>query len=100
MSTQTNITFRSLPAKYGGLDLPIFSELPSIEFQNSQIMSEDLRNKIIEHERAGRLQHDKKIKESKNNIRNIKQVRHRSILKRLRNDMSDEHPRLNEVNQQ
>ena len=32
----------SLPAKYGGLCLPIFSELAGIEFQNSQIMSENL----------------------------------------------------------
>ena len=40
----------SLPAKYGGLGLPIFLELADIEFQNSQIMSENLRNKIIEQE--------------------------------------------------
>ena len=33
-----------LPAKYGGLGIPIFSELAGI----SQIMSEDLRNKMIE----------------------------------------------------
>ena len=32
----------SLPAKYGGLCLPIFSERAGIEFQNSQIMSENL----------------------------------------------------------
>ena len=42
----------SLPAKYGGLGLPIFSELAGIEFKNSQIMSDELRNKIIEEKRA------------------------------------------------
>ena len=31
----------SLPAKSGGLGIPIFSELAGIEFQTSQIMSED-----------------------------------------------------------
>ena len=41
-----------LPAKYGGLGIPIFSELIGIEFQNSQIMSEDLRNKIIQQEKV------------------------------------------------
>ena len=53
-------------------------------------MSEDLRNKINEQER----------KENKNNIRKSKQARHHSILQRLRNDMSDEQRRLNEINQQ
>ena len=66
----------SLPAKYGGLGLPIFPELAGTEFQNSQIMSEDLRNKTIEQERAGSQQHDEKIKENKNNIRNSKQVQY------------------------
>ena len=51
----------SLPAKYGDLGLPIFSELADIEFQNSQIISENLRNKSSQ-------QHGKKIKENKNNI--------------------------------
>ena len=37
-------------------------------------MSEDLRNKIIEQERASSQQHDKKIKENKNNIRKSKQA--------------------------
>ena len=40
----------SLPAKYGDLGISIFSGLANIEFQNSQIMSEDLRNKITEQE--------------------------------------------------
>ena len=43
----------SLSPKYGGLGLPIYSEPAGIEFQNSQIMSEDLRHKIIEQEQAG-----------------------------------------------
>ena len=90
----------SLPAKYGGLGLPIFSELAGIEFQNSQIMPENLRNKIIEDERASSQQHYKKIKENKNNIRRSKQARHYSVLRRLRNDMSNEQRRLNEINRQ
>ena len=52
----------SLPTKYGGLGLPIFSELAGTEFQNSQIMSEDLRNKIIQQEPADIKQHKEKIK--------------------------------------
>ena len=73
-------------------------ELAGIEFQNSQIMSEDLRNKITEHERASSQQHGKWIKENKNNIQKSKQFRHQTILQRLRNDMSDEQRRLNEIN--
>ena len=82
------------------MDIPTLSELAGIEFQNSQIISEDLRNKTIEQEQVGSQQHDEKINENKNNIRNSKQSRHRSILQRLRNDMSDEHQRSNEINQQ
>ena len=93
----------SLPKKYGRLGLPIFSELSGIEFQNSQIMSENLRNKTIEEERASSQQHDKKIKkikESKNNIRKSKQPCYHSILQRLRNNMSNKQRRLNEKNRQ
>ena len=45
-------------------------------------------------------QHDKKIKENKKNIRRSKHAHHHLILQRLRNDMSDEQRRLNEVNRQ
>ena len=81
----------SLPAKYGGLGIPIFPELAGIEFQISQIISEDLRNKVIKQELAGSQQRDEKLKENKNNIRNSKQAHHQSVLQRLRNDMPDEH---------
>ena len=90
----------SLPAKDGGLGIPVFTEIAGIEFQNSHIMSEDLRNKIIEQERASSQKYDKKIKPNKNNIRKNKQSRHHTILQRLRNDMSDQQRRLNEINQQ
>ena len=63
-------------------------------------MSENLRNKIIEQDRASSQHQDKKIKENKNNIRRSKQTRHHSILQSLRNDMSDEQGRLNEINRQ
>ena len=88
----------SLTAKYGGLGIPIFSQLAGIEFQNSQIMSEDLQNKTIEQERASSQQHGKKIKENKNNIEKSKQSCHHTIVQRLQNDMSDEQRRLNEIN--
>ena len=39
--------FLSLHAKYGGLGLPIFSEIAGIQFQNSQIRSEDLQTKLL-----------------------------------------------------
>ena len=58
----------SLPAKYGGLGIPIFSELAGIEFQTSQTCQ-----KIIEQERASSQQDERKIKENKNNIRKSKQ---------------------------
>ena len=90
----------SLSAKYGGLCLPIFSELADIEFQNSQIMSENLRNKIIEQERASSQQHDRKIKKNKNSMQRSKQVCHHSILQRIHNGLSDEQRRLNEINRQ
>ena len=70
----------SLHAKYDGLGLPIFSALAAC---NSRIISEDLRNKIIEQERAGSQLHHKKIKENKNNIRKSKQARYHSVLQRL-----------------
>ena len=63
-------------------------------------MSENLRNKIIEQERVSSQQHNKKIKENKNNIRRSKQARYHSILQGLRNDMPDEKRLLNEINRQ
>ena len=68
-------------------------------------MSENLRNKIIEQEQASSQQHDKNIKENKNNMRRSKHARHHSVKtqsrpSRLRNDMSDEQRRLNEINRQ
>ena len=90
----------SLPARYGGLGLPILSEIAGIEFQNSHIMSEDLRNKTTEQKQESSQLHDKKIKDNKNNIRKSKQPRHHSILQRLRNYTSDEQRLLNEINQQ
>ena len=59
-------------------------------------MSEDLRNKIIEQELANSQLHDKKIKENKNNIRKMKQARHRAVFQRLRNDISNKQRRLNQ----
>ena len=70
----------SLPAKCDGFGLPIFSALAAC---NSRIISEDLRKKIIEQERAGSQLHHKKIKENKNNIRKRKQARYHSVLQRL-----------------
>ena len=37
----------SLPAKYGGLGLSIFSELAGIEFQNSQIYQKNYDKKLM-----------------------------------------------------
>ena len=55
------------------MGIPIFTEFAGTDFQNSEVKSEDARNKIIEQEQAGSRQHDEKIKENENNIRNSKQ---------------------------
>ena len=62
-------------------------------------MSEDLRNKIIEQERASSQKNEKNVKENKNNVQKSKQSCHNLILQRLQNDMSDEQRRLNEIKQ-
>ena len=51
----------SLPAEYGGLAVPIFAEISDDEYKsNSLIISEHLRNKIIQQQHEYTADHDTK----------------------------------------
>ena len=48
----------SLPVKLGGLGIPIFSEICETEYSNSLIITENLRNNIIQQNRQYEIDQD------------------------------------------
>ena len=54
----------SLPTKLGGMDIPVFSEIANIEFQNSSLLTKEHVSLIAEQETTYRIQ-----KETINNIK-------------------------------
>ena len=45
---ETGIKLLSRTPKFGGLGIPTFSEISDVEYENSTIITEDLRNKIVQ----------------------------------------------------
>ena len=59
----------SLPAKYGGLAIPIFAEISDDEYKNSLNVTEHLRNNIIQQQHEYTADHDTKT--AKNMIKSM-----------------------------
>ena len=64
----------SLPPKYGGLGIPIFSEIAEHEYQNSLYITEKLRDNSIQQHK--RFEGDPDITKKKNKIKAEKHARH------------------------
>jgi len=86
----------SLPAKLGGLGLPIFSDIADIEYQNSMNVTRQLKENIINQERI--YQVDDKVKSLKFKIKTEKLIRNTKTLEKLKENMNENEKKLNEIN--
>ena len=94
--TENDRKLLSLALRLGGLCIPILEELCEIEYQNSIMISEHLCNRITDqfgtHEPDPELDTKKKQEKSMNNDRQKK------ILETIRNEMSSEERKQNDLN--
>ena len=88
----------SLPVKYGGLGIPIFSEISNLEYENSMLVTENLRNKI--NEQVRQYEADSDLQKKKNKIKANKTERYKTIIGDVKNTMNDQGIRLNKMNQE
>ena len=88
----------SLPCKYGGLGIPICSELAEQEYHNSREITQNLRKNIIDQE--VRYVTDPKRGEKINKIKLKKHKLYQLKLDETRKEMNEHQRKLNEINQQ
>ena len=88
----------SLPVKYGGLGLPVYSELSDREYENSILITEHLRNNIIQQVRQ--YCHDPDINKKKNKLKVDRAVSQKKVLDATRQKMNEQQIRLNNINQE
>ena len=86
----------SLPTKYGGLGIPIFSKTSQIEYENSLLITEHLRNNIVDQNIQ--YESDPNIMKKKNQIKAAKANRNHELLQNLKAKMSPSQIRRNELN--
>ena len=88
----------SLPVKYGGLGIPLFSEISNLEYDNSLLITENLRNKI--NDQIRQYEADPDLQKKKNKIKANKAERYKAILDDIKNAMNDQSVRLNTINRE
>ena len=88
----------SLPVRLGGLGIPIFSESCVFEYQNSQRKTSQLKQKILDQTVEYSIDKEKE-KEVERVLRKERDDRNEAILKSLRENMSVEEIRANDVAQ-
>ena len=94
---QTERRLISLPVKYGGLGIPIFSEVSDQEYSNSLVVTENLCKKIVAQHRQ--FEHDPERNKKKNKIKNEKDKTFKATLDDLKREMKTDIIRLNEIHQ-
>ena len=88
----------SLPAKDGGLAIPIFRDLCQIEYENSKLITSHLTEKIkIQQYQYTK---DPQLSVKKNQIKEKKKDRNQSIMKRLETTLNENQLRLVRLNQE
>ena len=95
---QTEQILISLPVKYGGLGIPIFSEVSDQEYSNSLVLTENLCKKIVAQHRQ--FEHDPERNKKKNKIKNEKKKKFKATLDDLKLEMNTDKIRLNEIHQE
>ena len=85
----------SLPPKFGGLG--IFSEISQTECANSIMVTENLKNQIIQQNRQ--FIPAENMNDIKNKIKLNKREKNKNNLAIIRNELTDHQNRLNKINQ-
>ena len=96
--TSSDRKLLSLPVKLGGLGIPIFAESSGIEFENSRKISKYLMDKIVAQDRQYEVNRQRE-REIQNQIKKEKEVRNNETLTNLRNQMTKEQLRCNDIAQ-
>ncbi|XP_066922310.1 uncharacterized protein [Clytia hemisphaerica] len=85
----------ALPVRYGGLGIPILSEIAEHESENSRKVSKELTENIIAQRKEFRGNDNK----GKYTIMKEKEVRHKNSLSEIRNELSTEEKKANDLAQ-
>ena len=88
----------SLPVRLGGLGIPIYSESCSIEFENSQKMSEYLIGKIVTQD-SDYVVDPNREREIRGTLKREKIQRQNELLEVLREKMTQQQIRMNDIAQ-
>ena len=96
---ETERSLLSLPVKFGGLGLVIFSKIADMEFNNSRKLTEPLSKLQLQQINTYDVQNDE-IKKIKNEIKKEKQNLHSTILLDIRSKLPEEKIKLNDINQE
>ena len=93
--SETERYLLSLPPKFGGLGLTIFSETSTDEHDNSLKITEALKRDILNQKSAHEV--DEKLNEKKLAIKKRRTAHHTNLLSELRMKMSSQQTRLNDL---
>ena len=88
----------SLPPRFGGLEIPIFSESPQNEYEFSTILSKDLTTNIINQQ--PQFATNNNAKKIKCKIELTKMQQHNEELQKLRSTLSQDQKRINDLNRE
>ena len=89
----------SLPTRYGGLAIPIFNEISSLQHLYSRRITKSLSDAIRE-QKLGYDIDEAKVKEEKNKISTEKDEQYKAVLEKIRSKMNEKQIRLNDINQE
>ena len=88
----------SLPVRYGGLGIPIYSEICSKEFEYSRKLTQSLTSRIVAQESES-LNDQVKEREIEREIKNDREKAYKEILETLRTNMTKKQLRANDIAQ-
>ena len=88
----------SLPTRYGGLAIPLFHEIASFEYENSNKLTTSLSQLIKDQ---SKVYHVNEIdqRKVKSDIRSEREHRYKNTLNEQRNNMSESQVRVNNISQ-
>ena len=89
----------SLPVRFGGMGIPIFSDIAEQEYDFSKEVSSDLQSKIINQINEVDLDEVRLTKTKKYKYSRKRNEFYQTILESLRNEMNDEQRRCNDLAQ-
>ena len=89
----------SLPARYGGLGIPIFFQCAQYEYNNSRKLTSSLSQLIIDQNTTYTV-YEQQSKKIKSTIKQKREDRCKNLLQELRNNMPEKQNKLNDVSQE